>query len=798
MPRRVDQLIEAGGRRTPFQGVSSFIADENKPVYLFKNLVNLEPAVTFGRLKKRKGYGDLITGQSGLTDMIELVDKNDDRNLIVQKSTNIYKSAYSGGYGALAQLDGTAFDKRAGSPTTYNLRMNTFERVLRAGNGLNATTDYPVWIGHIEQSDRYPARLMGWANVAGDIYRKSSASDPHAVMYDGTFLTEETGTPTTPGSNEWGYSGGYIYINVGGVPDEDLVYSKDRLVAGLYLDRQFYTHVWDSDGLSVAEGGDSSYPSDLLLKGLDEGWYYIYLSAVLDGYQLDIPFQGTNGPGFYKKVGADDSGMSIRLAFYYASQSYALSCPRITAVDVYAAYLGETKDTDYGKYEAYFIERIPLDSGGVDKPIVELSGCSTNNGASTITTPALSGWKTFDTQYLYVYNVTTGEYHWIASESGTTLTVSPAPAGTAGSQTIRIYSDWFLMGTSKQYKLIYDSYYRVAASEMYKRIGAPSGDLGLIDYRYKYGCEANRRYFIFGRTDKWGYFSKAGAPDVIPIQNPIKLRYESTGCVAVGRDVLIFSKLFTDRISVLSEKSIDKDESFLDVGCSSDESILSLSDDEAAWMSYKGPYEIRLRQSRFLGQDISEWWETTLSDAEKEACVAGYNYRKDQIWFFFPTYSDSDYPNGIIFVYDRHARRMGYKHVWYYFKSDHAALSMCINDDGHLLSNDGAAIVDWNHATPTETVETIMKFLLLSGPERHQRLRMYVKWLFVDGTFGDTITANIYINGSGTPVALSFDADYEAFVRYLAETFEVELTSPASLNDIEYNKIQFKMKAKSF
>jgi hypothetical protein len=757
MPRRPDQLVEVGGRQTPMQGVSSFIADENKPVYLFKNLVNLEPAVTFGRLKKRKGYGDIITGQTGLSEMLELRDKNDARTLAIQKGAALYGSAYSGGaYGALAQIDTGALDFRYHypydarevvypTPTIYDLRMNTFERVLRAGNGLDNAKNIPVEYQYLAAQTRYPNATS-------------------TAVAAGKYLTEQLLHENT--------LRGVVLTSL----NEETCYSTTL-------------------GLNLGETVQS--------------FIIAYVVPVYDGYQMGFPCRYYEvAGGYYVNVpSANNASMRIHISIRHEQYD---GLPRLTHLDVYVTDFLSTDVTAgsnqiYPLRAAYFLERVSL----TEDPDVITAQTGTYENANPPTyiefDTDFEEWETIDFQYFFIEH---GAYRYQLGARTTAGTKAryaisggaAALQNTTVSANIRgVWHDTSFTGANeKSVEILYDKYYRNQGAEMYERLGLPSGDLGLEDVRYKYGCESNRRYFIFGRDDRWGYFSKAGSPDVIPVQNLIKLRHEPTGCLSVGRDVMVFSKLFTDRISVITDTNIDKDESFLDVGCTNDESIIQISDDEAAWMSYKGPYELQLRQSRFIGQDLSEWWETTLTDAEKEACVGAYNYRKDQIWFFFPTYSDADYPNGIIFVYDRHARKMGYDHVWYYFKSDHAALSSCVNDDGHLLTNNAADIVDWNHGTPTETVETIIKLLSVTGPERTQRLRTHVKWLFVDGTFGDTITANIYLNGSATPVALSFDANYEAFVRYLAETFEVELTSPASLNDVEYKKIQFKMKAKSF
>jgi hypothetical protein len=740
------------------QGVSNFIADENKPIFIFKNLVNLEPARTYGRLRKRPGYGNIITGQTGLTDMIEVINRNDERILGIQKSVNFYESVYSGGYGALAQVDGVAakdfryhypYDAQgnvsANPPTIYDLRQNVFERVIRSGAGLDDVDNIPIWYGYIDEQVRY-----------ADATSKTLAA--------GRYLCEQLLHTNT-----------LKYVAILGANQATCYSTQLGLNAGETL-----THYLFYYAVPVYDGYQMGFPCL---------WYEVSAVSV-----LDYPSANNASHRIYLSI-RDDNYDAI---------------PRLTHIDIYVTdFLPANVNTGSAQEtplrEAYFLERISL----TEDAAVITSQAGTYENANPPTYIEFStdfeDWESINFDGLWI------EHDAYAYKLGTRTTSGTKSryaitggAAALQNQTVTCnirgkWEDTSVTGANeKTIRTIYDNYYRQQGSEMYTRLGVPSGDLGLDDVRYKFGCQANRRYFIFGRDDQWGYFSKAGSPDVIPQQNLIRLRHEPTGCLGVGRDVLVFSKFFTDRIAVLGEANIDKDESFLEVGCSTHESIIQISDDEGAWMSYKGPYETYLRQAHYIGQDLSEWWDDILSDAEKEACIGAYNYRKDQLWFFFPTYSDSNYPNGIIFVYDRRARALGYKHVWYYFKSDHAALARCMNDDGHLLTNNGTAIVDWNADSANETVETIVKLLLMEGPDRHKRLRTYVKWIFVDGTFGDTITANIYINGSSTPVALTFEDNYEAFVRYLCQTFEVELTSPASTNDIEYNKIQLKMKAKSF
>lgn len=62
-----------------------------------------------------------------------------------------------------------------------------------------------------------PATIT-WANTSGTIYSTTIANNPNMVVYDGVLLVNNSSTPTTPGFNEWGYSGTTLYVNVGENP----------------------------------------------------------------------------------------------------------------------------------------------------------------------------------------------------------------------------------------------------------------------------------------------------------------------------------------------------------------------------------------------------------------------------------------------------------------------------------------------------------------------------------------------------------------------------------------------------
>lgn len=87
--------------------------------------------------------------------------------------------------------------------------------------------------------------LAGWTLVTGNIYKQRTASgtpgstgvstdradgNTRVVKQAGTQLVE-SGTPTTPGTNTWGESGGFVYINLGGTDPNTVTITSD-IVSG--------------------------------------------------------------------------------------------------------------------------------------------------------------------------------------------------------------------------------------------------------------------------------------------------------------------------------------------------------------------------------------------------------------------------------------------------------------------------------------------------------------------------------------------------------------------------------------
>jgi hypothetical protein len=86
----------------------------------------------------------------------------------------------------------------------------------------------------------------GWSVVSGNVYRCRTASgspgttgpstdrtegNTRVVKQAGTVLNENTSTPTTPGASQWGISGGFLYIDLGGTNPGTVTITSD-IVSG--------------------------------------------------------------------------------------------------------------------------------------------------------------------------------------------------------------------------------------------------------------------------------------------------------------------------------------------------------------------------------------------------------------------------------------------------------------------------------------------------------------------------------------------------------------------------------------
>ncbi len=77
-----------------------------------------------------------------------------------------------------------------------------------------------------------PTSLVPWANTSGTIYTTAGVTaSPVIVAYHSAsgakgVLKQNTANPTTPGTNEWGYTSSTLYINVGENPTTGSIYAS--------------------------------------------------------------------------------------------------------------------------------------------------------------------------------------------------------------------------------------------------------------------------------------------------------------------------------------------------------------------------------------------------------------------------------------------------------------------------------------------------------------------------------------------------------------------------------------------
>ena len=471
------------------------------------------------------------------------------------------------------------------------------------------------------------------------------------------------------------------------------------------------------------------------------------------------------------------------------------SMKRITAIDVFVSFLGESRKDDTDLYPSYFLERIPLDDDG--KVFLQITA-DANNGASTLTaTDAASVWKTFNTYKCHIYNVTQDEYYQVSADGGAAsnvMTVTPAPTATQAGDTIRFFTRWWLEASHYQYRLLYDNYYKKLLSEMFTYLNIPDADFGLSDLRYKYGAMANKVYWIFGGTEEYkGYYSKPYAPDVIPVLNEISIEKDPKAVIPVGNDVIVSYIDGAKRFNWYGNKNVTEEENYADRGCTNQKAWAKKSDYEIFGFDYVGPWLMRGREFVDIGVDLVEWWGGTdsdnLTDAQKDTCVVLYNPKLQLVFYSFPDYTTAPYAAGFVAIFDLKSFNLSKGILpWLLMDTDTAIKQGCISDDVHLLTGSATKIVDWNNGTPTETCDFYLKLKLLRNA-----LAGDVKtwWDKVRMTYDtdDTVTLTvIYDEGSGS--ALTLLSNDAAMMRKISQELELEISTAASANDVEISRVQ--------
>ena len=722
-----------------FRGMSSFIAPEKLPKTILEVIENYELMLQLGNLKKRRGYENILTtGLTTLKAMIEFVNSNDDRLLVVQDGTGIKESIYSAFYGGITAITN---DERTAGSTVDQAYPLVHNNEIRSPAGIGSDNYRPFWYGYIEAATRF----NGEASIAA-----------------GKYLTEKF--PNT-------------FFTDGDDGDLELAFTVHNQSGGSHL-----------------SGG-----------GVDAGYYNIFVSPVIDGYQRCFP-------QFAARMSIKQSDDGIARGYLKVNSTYNENRKRVTAFDIFIA----RSDTDYSdddsdiisdfkealNDDAYFYRRINLDEDG--KPFLTISGTleAANPPTYVEFDDDFADWETFELQNcLCDFTASTDYTRKIVgarTENGTKVQYGLADLVNADnglSVTLKIYQGWYNAGGYELLKINYDNYYFKLGSEMYTYLNIPQGDLGLDDYKHKYGLIVNGRYVGFGFDDDNGYYSPPNAFDVLCALNIIRLTKKVVGCAKAGRDAYAFYKTGGSRVSIYGNANIDQDDSFLDVGLTNQKAVAQLDDDSFAFMSYSGPCLIRGRQKDFIGEDIKTWFERTgdlplFTNAQKEACVAGYNHLKEHIYFSFPTYTTSPYTNGIVFVFDLRAWRRKFE-PWKILKTDTPLYNFTLSEDVHCLAGGLTKIVDFNGSTQDETVSTRLVFNLLKSTRK--RVKTLFHRLYLDVDTDDTVTINAYYDGSSSASALTtINADGETKIGQSKQSMKLEITTPASTNDVEISSMKIK------
>jgi len=314
------------------------------------------------------------------------------------------------------------------------------------------------------------------------------------------------------------------------------------------------------------------------------------------------------------------------------------------------------------------------------------------------------------------------------------------------------------------------------------------------DFRYLYSANNGSRSLITGMAEDkaLSYYSTVYAPDVFPSLNIIRHKYDTKGCVAIGQDFLVGTDRSIERIRIYDNDNAQQEDEYLNVGLTNQDSIIKMNDDEIAFMSYQGAYLVTTsgRQAIYIGKHLRNWWLDTFTKAQMEACVGGYNYLNEELWFSFPTYTTAPYTTGIIFVFDIKAYREQYISPWWIINTDTKVRTFDVNNQLHLIGGgtggDPAVekVLDFD-GDGSESVFTSYKIKLLQNGVPNKRVRWDRAYIDVDTD--DTVTCNIYVDGATTATAtLSLNSDLNTFIRYLSKTLEVEIITSTSTNSVEH------------
>ena len=706
-----------------FSGASTFASKEDRQIDVLQEIVNLRPHVKPGRAIKRSPYTDKITsGLTSLQSMIEFQNKGDQQILFLV-DTNTFKESIATGssYSAPALL--TADERTAGSTVDGNSFFpQIINNEIRAGAGNSVSTERPVWFGFLHSRNRFSNNVT--------------------------------------------------------------------ISSGRYLDEQNYIDKLEElcDSASFTElrndvvGTGFSLPSNFI----------VCFSAVVDEYQKIFPDDVIAAAKYIETSAYTESALMGTITVLDSDKTKS---KRITAIDVFIAKKDSSQFLDFDPTidNFKFLTRIDMNKDG--EPFFKTSG-TIDTGAPKITINNYANWLTFHHAGFWIKDTTNSKNYKISSYAvnGANIEISvDTGAGdsltNAGAADLEFYSKWWNNSGTWTYDFLYDEKYFGLGQEMYDYLGIPKNDPGfqVADFQYKYVAANSQTAFYSGFKDdkrNFSFYSVPEAFDVVPVLNVVRHNFEPKGNISVGRDFFVFGSDRTERIQIAGNSNSFQDDSYLEAGITSHKAVSKISDDEVVFLSYKGIYIISARTPHFVGEHLNDWWSTKLSRSQMEACVSSFDHDHNEVWFSFPTYTDSSFVNGLIIVFDVEAWRRNEKSPFWFVKTDTAIKSFSLNHQNKLFAGSTTKIIDFDTPGTDESLETSYRLKMLKSPVPGKKVRW--NQIFVDVETSDSLTTNLFFDGSASATSLSLNADKKGFIRNLKKTLEIEIKTASSQQSVEH------------
>jgi len=562
----------------------------------------------------------------------------------------------------------------------------------------------------------------------------------------------------------------------GYIPARSRFNSVESISAGLYLDDLDQSQKL-ADLISIEIFPAPSFKTD---HEIDAGYYSVYAAPVFEGQRglptkeetfLPTPLADID----YTEVGASALNKAISVEVQIADAD-KLKAKRITAIDLFIVRSSGV-DQDLENDPASFLERVDLNDDG--KTIIELSGTS-NSPANKITVSDYADWWTFQIAGLWVHDVTNDVYHRVTSYNinGSDVELTVTPNSTAGGAiSLRFLSRWYSESSIYKFNTFYDKDNKELGSNMFDYLGLPRGDFGVDDLRFKYLAIAGRRALAVSFPDEdsaVGYFSKPGQVDVFPVTNKVLFADDPTGVIDIKDDTFfVFYNRSTDLISVFSNQQYRREDNFQNVGAVSQKAIEKINDDSVAIFDQTGPYLMGLHSVEYLGDPIGDWWQTGLTESQKSGCVIAFDRLGEQIFFSFPDYSTDPFTNGLVFVYDIRAKRLGKESPWYILYTDQKITAAAIATDLHLLTGSATIIRDWNNANPEETFTAWILLKMLQNPDFSRQVNMR----HVMANFSGSVSLDVFKDQSASAdITRTLSSRQNALLHTVADDIELKFT----------------------